>query len=109
MSFRIASATSRMNRSPFVCRAGSRCSSGSEGSVTNLGIFGVLNTVSRGFGVSDTRLLARQVLATAVTARKQREEVVSVATWVSYVLYTLGWSLGLAGRLCGEDDAEMPE
>lgn len=65
--------------------------------------------MSRGFGVSDTRLLARQALATAVTARKQREEVVSVATWVSYVLYTLGWSLGLAGRLYGEDDAEMPE
>ena len=57
----------------------------------------------------DTRLLARQVLATAVTARKQREEVVGVATWASYVLYTLGWSLGLAGRLYGVDDAEMAE
>src|SRR5580658_3110578 len=43
-----------MNRSPLACRAGSKCSSGLEVSVVITGIFGVLDTLSRRFGVSNT-------------------------------------------------------
>jgi hypothetical protein len=49
----------------------------------------------------DTRQLARDVLAEAAKERKSRETIVNAATWASYVLYTLGWGLGLAGRVYG--------
>jgi hypothetical protein len=54
----------------------------------------------------DTRQFAKDVLAEATKERKQRERVVNATTWTSYVLYTLGWGLGLAGRVYGVDGVE---
>lgn len=52
----------------------------------------------------DTRQLAKDVLAEATKKRKAREKIVNTTTWASYVLYTLGWGLGLAGRVYGAGD-----
>src|SRR5262249_8677117 len=57
----------------------------------------------------DTRQLARDVLAEAAKERKARETIVSATTWLSYILYTLGWGLGLAGRLYGVSGAPNEE
>jgi hypothetical protein len=54
----------------------------------------------------DTRQLAKDLLGAAATERKHRETVYGVSTWASYLLYTLGWSLGLAGRIFGISDLE---
>jgi hypothetical protein len=57
----------------------------------------------------DTRQLAKDVLAEATKERKAREKVVNATTWGSYVLYTLGWGLGLAGRVYGVGGTEGEE
>lgn len=57
----------------------------------------------------DTRQLAKDVLAEAAKERKQREKIVNVTTWTSYVLYILGWGLGLAGRVYGVGGIEGGE
>lgn len=49
----------------------------------------------------EIRDLARDVLENAEKARVRRERVVSITTWASYALYTLGWGLGLLGRIYG--------
>jgi hypothetical protein len=50
------------------------------------------------------RQLAKDVLTEAAKERKQRETLLGVCTWMSYILYTLGWGLGLAGRVYGVGD-----
>jgi DNA-binding transcriptional MerR regulator len=57
----------------------------------------------------DTRSLAKDVLSAATGARKRREAVVNAATWLSYLLYTLGWGLSLVGRLYGAEDLSVSE
>jgi hypothetical protein len=59
----------------------------------------------------DARQLAKDVLAEAARERKQRERILDISTWMSYILYTLGWGLGLAGRVYGVSDVatEGPE
>jgi hypothetical protein len=57
----------------------------------------------------ETRALAKDVLATASEARKKREKMMNFVTWLSYVLYTLGWGLGFAGRLYGVNDLSGAE
>ena len=57
----------------------------------------------------DTRQLARDVLAEATKKRKERQKIVNATTWASYVLYTLGWGLGLVGRVYGAEEIEATE
>jgi hypothetical protein len=57
----------------------------------------------------DTRQLARDVLAEATKKRKERENIVNATTWASYVLYTLGWGLGLVGRVYGAEEIGAAE
>jgi len=57
----------------------------------------------------ETRALPKDVLATASEVRKKREKMMTFVTWLSYVLYTLGWGLGFAGRFYGVNDLSGAE
>lgn len=47
--------------------------------------------------------LTKKSLADAEADRDRQEKLYSIATWVSYGLYALGWTFGLIGRLYGID------
>lgn len=46
-----------------------------------------------------TRTLVKDLLAHAEVTQAKAERRYRICTWVSYVLYTLGWSLALLGRI----------
>jgi hypothetical protein len=50
--------------------------------------------------------LKSQILSSAEIARQQEEKKVRLATMASYVLYPLGWLVGLLGRLYGGGELE---
>ena len=49
---------------------------------------------------------AREV---AVTRKEEAKRSLSFSNWLSYLLYTLGWSIGLAGQLFGPRKKSSPE
>lgn len=53
---------------------------------------------------TDGQNLADDVLRDAEGVKKKREDYYAIYTWASFALYSLGWSLGLIGRLYGKED-----
>jgi hypothetical protein len=47
--------------------------------------------------------LSLSVLKDSAEMKKRDETSFKIATWSSYLLYCLGWGLGLIGKLCGLD------
>jgi hypothetical protein len=58
-------------------------------------------TISVMYDKNDVDRIALKIFADAREVRHENEHWYQVCTWVSYFLYTLGWGLGLVGRLVG--------
>ena len=58
---------------------------------------------------SDWFKLREEVLDTANTEREEKERLLTGFTWLSYILYGIGWTLGLGGRLFGVAGASVAE
>jgi hypothetical protein len=60
-----------------------------------------VNCLVRRFIVARSDKTIEALLADARKTKAVNDVRYRASTWVSYILYALGWSLGLAGRLVG--------
>ena len=58
---------------------------------------------------SEIRSLSVDVLRVAHATKDRRETFYSASIWASYVLYAVGWGLGLLGRMFGAEPIDGAE
>jgi hypothetical protein len=66
----------------------------------------LLNRAFKGMGTSDVYSKVNEfppkLIATFFEKKERKEKLYKNCTWLSYILYTVGWGLALIGRLAGD-------